>query len=82
MENINNLRLRLAIIRAKQKEAQEEASNQMKPSRGELYFKEHISGMKYTAIARKYGVSRQAARATCVRYQRRMDKQKEGAEDG
>ena len=81
MANIHDLRLRLAIIRAKQEEAEKEARKPIKPSRGELYMKEYLSGMTYAAIARKYGVSRQAVCKACAIYRRRMDQKREGAED-
>lgn len=83
MANIHNLRLKLAIIRAKQeKERYEKVRETIQPKRAELYMKDRLSGMTYAAIARKHSVSPQAVGQACARYRRWMDQKKEGAEDG
>jgi transposase-like protein len=38
----------------------------------ERYMKDRMSGMTYIAIAKKYGVSRQAVSKSCAKYRKRM----------
>ena len=63
-KNINDLRKRLATMLDKEKKRE--------MPRAELYMKDRLVGMSYSAIAKKHGVSYQAVRKACARYCKRM----------
>lgn len=67
MADINNLRERLAAILE-----QQQAGKPRKYEKQEMYMKDRLDGMTYTAIAKKYGVSHQAVSKACARYRKRM----------
>lgn len=69
MENINQLRQRLWAIRSQQTKCRKKYG---KYTTAELYMKDRLAGMTYTAIAKKYGVSHQAVSKACARYRLRM----------
>ena len=81
MANIHRLRAKLAEILEQQKEERTKFNPKMYEKQ-ERYMKDRLSGMTYSAIARKYGVSRQAVSKSCAKYRNRVGLEKEGAEDG
>ena len=67
MANINRIRKRLHEILT-QRELQKAPTY----PKQERYMKDRMSGMTYTAIAKKYGVSHQAVSKACARYRKRI----------
>ena len=70
MADINRLREQLAEILCEKKKRKKR-----KTERSEMYMKDRLDGMTYTAIAKKYGVSHQAVSKACARYRRRMEQE-------
>lgn len=70
MENINNIKLRVATMLL-DKEMQKRKKR--KAQKAELYMKDRMDGMTCVAIAKKYGVSHQAVSKACAKYRMRME---------
>lgn len=74
MANINEIKQRVAMMLSQKK-----PRKKRKAEKAELYMKDRMDGMTCVAIAKKYGVSRQAVSKSCIKYRRRMEQE---AEDG
>lgn len=68
MENINDIRLRVAIMLCEEKKRKKR-----KAVRAELYMKDRMDGMTVLEIAKKYGVSHQAVYKGLSRCRKRME---------
>ena len=71
MENINHLRCRLAVMLCQKRNTNKRVKR--KADRAEIYMKDRMDGMTCVAIAKKYGVTRQAVSKACLNYKKRTE---------